>query len=157
MIPCGVTTLLGVAIPLRKLGVTLRSAFAEWWRVPWRDLELGEKATKILALSVLIGISLLALLARLLRSSKAGRTHVTLPALLPMMRSSSLSTTRHLPFLLFLVGLPFFAVALADLLNFRFVSSETLNPELYNTSMIALFLGPSNLEWSIAASSVSIS
>lgn len=114
MIPSGVTTLLGVVIPLRKLGVTLRSAFAEWWRVPWRDLELGERATTILALSVLIGISLLALLARRLRSSKAGRTHVTLPALLPMMRSSSLSTTRHLPFLLFLVGLPFFAVALAD-------------------------------------------
>ena len=43
-----------------------------------------------------------------------GRTHVALPALLPVMRRSPLALVRHLPLLLFLAGMPFFAIALAD-------------------------------------------
>ena len=43
-----------------------------------------------------------------------GRTQVALPALLPVMRRSPLTMVRHVPLVLFLAGIPFFAVALAD-------------------------------------------
>ena len=64
--------------------------------------------------AVLLAISLLMLLARGLRSQNAGRTHIGLPAILPAMRRSYLPALRHAAFLLFLLGMPFFAVALAD-------------------------------------------
>src|SRR5205807_1145084 len=45
---------------------------------------------------------------------KAGRTQVALPAVLNWGQSSWLSIVRHGALILFLVGLPFFALALAD-------------------------------------------
>jgi hypothetical protein len=63
---------------------------------------------------VLVAISLLTLLARGMLVQKAGRTHVVLPAILPVMRRAHLSAVRHGAFLVFLLGVPFFAVALAD-------------------------------------------
>jgi hypothetical protein len=64
--------------------------------------------------AVLLAISLLMLLARGLRTRNAGRTHIGLAAILPAMRRSYLPALRHTAFLLFLLGMPFFAVALAD-------------------------------------------
>ena len=101
-------------IPIEKLAILIRGTLEEWWRIPWSDLRLSQGRETTLALVMLIGLSLLVLLARNLRSSKAGWSHVTLPAVLPMMRQSHLSATRHVAFLLFLVGMGFFAVALAD-------------------------------------------
>jgi len=54
------------------------------------------------------------LLARGLRTYRPGRTRIALPALLPVMRRSSFALTRYGAFALFLVGIPFFALALAD-------------------------------------------
>ena len=56
----------------------------------------------------------LVLFVRAMLGTRAGRTHVALPALLPVMRRSPLALARHLPLLLFLAGLPFFGIALAD-------------------------------------------
>src|SRR5213078_1712638 len=67
------------------------------------------------------------LLARGLRTHKAGRTHVALPAVLPVMRSSRFSVLRHAAFLVFLLGVPFFAVALADP-HTAFTRQETSYP-----------------------------
>ena len=70
--------------------------------------------------AALVGAALLAVAAasvfawRSIRGRLAGRTAVALPAVLPRIRRSPLSFARHAPFLLFLAGLPFFCLALAD-------------------------------------------
>ena len=101
-------------VPLRELSVLIRTTLTEWARVRWSDLQFSEARTALLVLIVLLAISLLLLMARGLRSRRAGRTHVALPAVLPVMHWSPLSAARHAPFLMFLLGMPFFAVALAD-------------------------------------------
>lgn len=101
-------------VPLRNLPIAVRGALAEWLSLRWNDLQFAELPTALLALVVLLAISLLVLLARNLRSRQAGRTHVVLPAILPVMRRSALSATRHAAFVAFVLGVPFFAVALAD-------------------------------------------
>src|SRR6185369_3773872 len=92
----------------------IQDALRDWIRLPWGDLHFDETWTAVLVLVILLAISGLMLLARGLRSEKAGRTHVALPALLPVMRSTHFALLRHTAFLVFLLGVPFFAVALAD-------------------------------------------
>jgi hypothetical protein len=101
-------------VPVTDLLVAIRSTMAEWLRLRWDDLQFSEGRTTLLVLVVLIAISVLMALGRRLLIKSAGRTHVALPAVLPVMRQSHLSATRHGAFLLFLLGVPFFAVALAD-------------------------------------------
>src|SRR5438105_3329847 len=98
----------------RDLPMTLRTALADWLRLRSNDLLFAEVWTALLVVGVLLAISVLALLTRRLLMRKAGRTHVVLPAVLPVMRRSPWSPMRHGALLVFLVGLPFFALALAD-------------------------------------------
>src|SRR6185436_17231411 len=63
----------------------------------WTDLQFTEAGTAVFVVVVLLALSLLVLTSRSLWSRKAGRTQLGLPA-----------------FLLFVLGVPFFAVALAD-------------------------------------------
>ncbi len=83
-------------------------------RTRWSDLQFAESRAALVVGIVLVAVSLLALLARGARGTRPGRTHIALPAVLPLMRRSPLAAIRYLPLLLFLVGLPFFAIALAD-------------------------------------------
>jgi von Willebrand factor type A domain len=101
-------------ITLRDVLVGIRGTLSEWVRLRWDDLHFTQAGTTLLVFAVLLAISLLMLLARGLRSKNAGRTHIGLAAILPAMRRSYLPALRHAAFLLFLLGLPFFAVALAD-------------------------------------------
>jgi Ca-activated chloride channel family protein len=94
--------------------IALRATFDEWLRTRWADLQFNDAPTALLVFVVLLAIAALALFARMARGRRAGRTHVALPALLPLMRRSPLAAVRHLPVLLFVAGLPFFAIALAD-------------------------------------------
>ena len=105
----------------------IQDALRDWIRLPWVDLHFDETWTAVLVLVVLLSISGLMLLARGLRSQKAGRTHVTLPALLPVFLRSHFSAFRHGAFLVFLLGVPFFAVALADP-HTAFTREETSYP-----------------------------
>ena len=100
-------------VTLNRLFIVIRNTFIEWLRVQWTDLQFPKAATALFVLVVLLAISLLMLLAYRLRSRKTARTHVSLPAVLPVMRGSAFSATRHAAFLVFLLGVPFFAVALA--------------------------------------------
>src|SRR5262249_14706432 len=86
---------------------------AEWLRLRWTDLQFKEAATAFLTVVVLLALSLLVLTSTLW-SRKQGRTQLVLPAVLPLMKRSYWSATRHAAFLLFLLGVPFFAVARAD-------------------------------------------
>jgi hypothetical protein len=101
-------------VALRNLFVGIRGTLAEWQQVRWHDLYFAKAWTALLVFVVLLALSLLMLLARGLRSRQKGRGRIALPAILPMMRRSHLSATRHAAFVLFLAGVPFFAVALAD-------------------------------------------
>lgn len=101
-------------VPLNDLPIAVRGAVSEVLALRWSELRFMEVPTALLVLVVFLAISLLMLLARDLRSRRAGRTHVALPAILPVIRRSSWSATRHAAFVIFVLGVPFFAVALAD-------------------------------------------
>ena len=101
-------------VPLREILIAIQGTMAEWWSLRWNELHFAEAPTALLLLAVLLAVTLLLLLARKLRPQHAGRRHVTLPAILPVMLRSTLSATRHAAFLVFLLGVPFFAVALGD-------------------------------------------
>jgi Mg-chelatase subunit ChlD len=93
--------------------IAIRATFEEWLRTRWSDLRFSDPRTALLVFVVLLAIALLVLLVRGARGRRAGSTHLTLPALVPMMRRSPLAAVRHVPLLLFVAGVPFFAVALA--------------------------------------------
>ena len=99
---------------LQALLIVMRAAVAEGMRLRWSQLQFTESRTALLVFAVLLAIALLALAAGALRAVRPGRTHVVLPALLPVMRRSPLASIRHLAMLLFAAGLPLFAIALAD-------------------------------------------
>ena len=82
----------------------------------WSDLRFPTPArTPLLVFAVLLAIVLLVLLVRARAARRAGRTHVALPALLPVMRRvAALGRCATLPLLLSSLGVPFFAMALAD-------------------------------------------
>ena len=114
-------------VPLKELISIVQETLNDWMRLPWNDLHFDATWTAVMVLTVLVAISVLTLLARGLRSQKAGRTHVTLPALLPVILRSHFSAFRHGAFLVFLLGVPFFAVALADP-HTAFTREETSYP-----------------------------
>ena len=99
--------------PLRDLPVTLRLTLEEWWRTSWSELQFSDARTALLVFIALAAVAFLALLLQVMRRRRAGRTHVVLPAILPVMRRSPLAAIRHLPLVLFIAGVPLFALALA--------------------------------------------
>ena len=98
---------------LNRLLIITRETLAEWMRVRWSDLSFAQEDTAFSLLVVLLALSLFTVVARRLWLSKAGRTHVSLPAVLPVIRRSHAAIIRHGAFLIFVIGIPFFAVALA--------------------------------------------
>jgi len=94
--------------------IALRATLDEWLRTRWSDLQFTDARAALLVFVVLLAIAALALFVRAARGRRAGRTHIALPALLPVMLRSPLSAVRHLPVILFVAGLPFFAIALAN-------------------------------------------
>ncbi len=86
--------------------IALRATLDEWLRTRWSDLRFDDPRSALLVFVVLLAIAALVLLVRSMRHRRAGRTHVPLPAILPLMRPSPLAAVRHLPLLLFVVGLP---------------------------------------------------
>jgi von Willebrand factor type A domain len=99
-------------VPLGDVWIVLRRTISEWELLRLGDLRFGQWHLAILTFAVVASATLIVLLARRLR--RRARGQLTVPAVLPVMRWSSRSALRHLPFALFLAGLPFFAVALAD-------------------------------------------
>ena len=98
---------------VNRLLIVIRQTMDEWLRVRWSEIHFTQEDTALFLLIVLLAISVFTLLARRLWSLKAGRTHVSLPAVLPVMRRSYASAARHGAFLVFALGIPFFAIALA--------------------------------------------
>jgi Ca-activated chloride channel family protein len=99
---------------IRLLPAAVRGTLDEWSRTRWEDLRFSDARGALLVCSALLAIVLLVLLMRAVQGRRAGRTHVAVPALLPVMHVTPLSASRHLPVLLFALGVPLFAMALAD-------------------------------------------
>jgi Mg-chelatase subunit ChlD len=108
---------------LRKTGTTL----TDWQDWHWGDLHFAQWRTSILAAVLLLATALIVLLSRSLRTYKVRCGRVGLPAILPGMRWSWWSMPRHGAFVLFVVGIPFFALALADPLT-AFTRREVSHP-----------------------------
>ena len=89
----------------------------EWRSSGIGDLVFNARDVALLAAALLAVIAATVLVWRTLRGRLPGRTAIALPAVLPrgaFKPHSPLSLVRHAPFLLFLAGLPFFSLALAD-------------------------------------------
>ena len=86
----------------------------EWRTAGIGDLVFNGRNGALLAAALLAVVAATVFVWRSIRGRLAGRTAITLPAVLPRIRRSPLAFVRHAPFVLFLAGLPFFFLALAD-------------------------------------------
>jgi len=101
-------------VALERLSAFARDILVQWDAIRFADLFYAHRQATILMLVALAGLSLAALIARSALGRHRGRHAVTLPAILGSSRATPLSFVRHGSFLLYLAGLPLFAIALAD-------------------------------------------
>jgi Mg-chelatase subunit ChlD len=99
---------------VRDILALVDETVGNWLRLRGADVHLETAWAASAVLVVLVTSSLLVLLVRWVGSRPPERAHLALPALLPVMRRPRFSVVRHGAFLVFLLGLPFFALALAD-------------------------------------------
>lgn len=104
-------------VPITQVPSLIRDTVLEWRNTRAATLLFAHRDTAVLTIIVLIGVCGTLLAARALTRRTAGRTQVALPAVLKWSGGSSILSTsfiRHGALLLFLAGLPFFVMALAD-------------------------------------------
>ena len=101
-------------VPITAVPAVVRDTVFEWRSTRTADLLFAHRNAAVLAVVVLIGVAFGVLILRSATRRRAGRTQVALPAVLSWTRPSWVSIVRHATLILFLVGLPFFVVALAD-------------------------------------------
>ena len=107
--------LLTAQATFRDLLVAIETTFDEWLRLRFADLEFGAARTSLLVFVVVLAIAAMALLVRRARAGAGSRrATVALPAIVPVMHWSPAAALRHLPLVLFVAGVPLFAIALAD-------------------------------------------
>ena len=98
----------------RLLDIAIRATLEEWWRTRWEDFRFSNAADAAVVCAVLLAVALLVLILRAARGRGPGRTHVALPSVVPAMHRSPMAMLRHLPVVLFVLGVPCFVMALAD-------------------------------------------
>jgi Ca-activated chloride channel family protein len=100
--------------PLSDLPAAIRGALVAWERIRWSELRFAQLQAALLLLAVLVALPLVVMLARSVWSRPRRAARVALPAVLSVMRRSPLTPLRHAALLLFVVGIPFFGLAIAD-------------------------------------------
>lgn len=98
---------------LNALIALIGRTLGDWW-LPAQELSFTSRNAALFAVAGLLVLAAMALAWRSLRGRVPGRTDIALPAILPRVRRSPITFVRHAPFALFLAGLPFFCLALAD-------------------------------------------
>jgi VWA domain-containing protein len=102
-------------VPITQVPAALRETVIEWRNSRAADLLFTHRNDAIIAAVSLISLCAAVLIIRSLTRTKAGRTQVALPAVLDWSGGSRLTAlVRHGALILFLVGVPFFILALAD-------------------------------------------
>jgi Ca-activated chloride channel homolog len=124
---------------LTGLLIVVGRTFGELTRLRWNELTFDAADAALLVLVVLAATSLVMVAARSIRARRARRAAVCVPAVLLVMRRSPFSSVRHAPFLLFLLGLIAFSLALADPLT-----AFTREQVTYPGRRIALVVDGSN-------------
>ena len=99
--------------PLAALFPKLRDTLAQLLPFSLETRVLLHRDDAILAATTLGLLTVGALVVCYIRSHRPGRTNILLPALPPVVRRSRLASIRHTPFIVFLIGIPFFFLALA--------------------------------------------
>jgi Ca-activated chloride channel family protein len=127
-------------VPITAVPSSIRESIFDWRNTRAADLLFTHRDTAVLTLVALIGLCVAITILRAMTRRKAGRTQVALPAVLNWSGQSSwLSIVRHGALILFLVGVPFFAMALAD--PYSTLTQETVS---YPGRRIALMIDASS-------------
>src|SRR4029453_14696222 len=84
------------------------------WSLPAQDFIFTSRNAALLAAAGLAVMAATMLAWRTLRGRIPGGTDIALPALLPRAHRSPMTFVRHAPFVLFIAGVPFLCLALAD-------------------------------------------
>jgi hypothetical protein len=99
---------------MRQIVLTAQTTLDEWLRIRWADLEFAQVGTALLIFVVVLAAAIMAIIVRGAARRRTGRRQVALPAIVPGMRWSAAASVRHLPLILFVAGVPLFAIGLAD-------------------------------------------
>lgn len=99
-------------VPLTTLLERVRADLAGWSPVDRTGLVFGHRTLAASALVLLLGVALVILLGRLAASRESGA--LVVPAIVGRPRSPRRRALRHVPFVLAIAAVPFFAIALAD-------------------------------------------
>lgn len=112
--------------PLSDLFVVIRATLTEWLQLRWGGLSLAQPTAAFALGAALLAVPLILLFVRG-RGSRQTPWRIALPALVPLMQESRVPALRHVAFVLFVLGIPFFAVAFADP-RFTAVRQEASQP-----------------------------
>jgi Ca-activated chloride channel family protein len=91
-----------------------RDILREWDALTLRDLQFLHRTESWLLLIALFGFSIVLLVGRMALGRRAGRDQVVVPAVLSSMPQTLVTRLVHVPLVIFLAGLPFLVLALAD-------------------------------------------
>jgi hypothetical protein len=91
-----------------------RDILREWSVLTLRDLQFPHRSESWLLLVALCGFSIVLLVGRLALGRRAGRDQVVVPAVLSSMPQTLVTRLVHVPLVIFLTGLLFLGLALAD-------------------------------------------
>ena len=97
-----------------RLIALIRQTAADWEALRLTDLQFWHRTEARLALLGLVAFTLVLLIIRAILRQGSAQRGVVLPALLRSVPSSRAAAMVHAPFVLFLLGVPFFFLALAD-------------------------------------------
>jgi hypothetical protein len=96
------------------LNAIAASLAREWRAIDFAGLQYWRRDTAELTLLGLVALALLVLLVRTAIARRPGRHHLVLPAILKRWSQPRTAWVRHIPVALFVLGLPFAVLALAD-------------------------------------------
>jgi hypothetical protein len=105
----------------------LANTVSDWQNVRLADLQFWHGGDARLVAVGLFALAAFLLVARSFLSRQPGRHRLLVPAILVTLRPSYLGFLRHLPLLLFIAGVPFLALAVADPYS-SLVTSEVSYP-----------------------------
>jgi hypothetical protein len=100
-------------VPLTALIARLRADLAGWSEIDIADLLFAHRRDAAAGLVVLLGLSLIIVVWQF-AGRRTADSHIILPAIVGRPARSRIRALRHLPFVLAMAAIPFFAVALAD-------------------------------------------
>ena len=86
----------------------------EWSAIDFGSLQYWRRDTAELSLIGVVAVALIMLLVRTAITRRPGRHHVVVPAILKLSPPSRLAWVRHTPVALFVLGLPFAILSVAD-------------------------------------------